>query len=109
MSTTHLVIQIIAGIVGGNVVGFGMKNLSLGVVGNTFAGAIGGVAGGLLLGTLLSGSGTVTFFNVFTISGASEGFNAIVAQLIGGLAGGGIFTAMVGWIKNAITHPRVGN
>jgi uncharacterized membrane protein YeaQ/YmgE (transglycosylase-associated protein family) len=44
MSATlvNLIVQLIAGAVGGNAVGAGMKNVDLGTLGNTIAGAIGG-------------------------------------------------------------------
>jgi hypothetical protein len=108
MTTVNLIIQIVAGIVGGNVAGFGMKNLNLGAVGNTIAGAIGGVGGGLLLGALLPADGSVTFFNVLTVTGAGGDFGSIVVQLIGGAAGGGILTAVVGLIKNAMAGGKAG-
>ena len=48
MSATiiNLIIQIIAGVVGGNAAGAASKDVSLGGVGNTIAGAIGGGVGG---------------------------------------------------------------
>ena len=51
MSATiiNIIIQLIAGIIGGNAAGSGMKNLSLGAASNTIAGALGGVGGGQLL------------------------------------------------------------
>jgi uncharacterized membrane protein YeaQ/YmgE (transglycosylase-associated protein family) len=55
MSATliNLIIQLVAGAVGGNAVGAGMKNVDLGTLGNTIAGAIGGAGGGTLLTVLL--------------------------------------------------------
>ncbi len=51
MSATlvNLIIQLIAGAVGGNAVGAGMKNIDLGALGNTIVGALGGAGGGTLL------------------------------------------------------------
>ena len=51
MSATiiNLIIQIIAGAVGGNAVGAASKDINLGTLGNTIAGAVGGVGGGQLL------------------------------------------------------------
>jgi uncharacterized membrane protein YeaQ/YmgE (transglycosylase-associated protein family) len=45
MSATiiNLIIQIIAGAVGGNAVGAASKDIDLGTVGNTIAGVVGGV------------------------------------------------------------------
>ena len=48
MSATliNLIVQLIAGAVGGNAIGAGMKNVDLGTLGNTIAGALGGAGGG---------------------------------------------------------------
>ena len=55
MSATiiNLIIQLIAGAVGGNAIGAGAKNVDLGTLGNTIAGALGGAGGGTLLTALL--------------------------------------------------------
>ena len=42
----NLIIQLIAGVVGGNAAGAALKDYNLGNLGNTIAGAIGGVGGG---------------------------------------------------------------
>ncbi len=43
----NLIIQLMAGAIGGNAVGAAAKNVNLGTAGNTIAGALGGAAGGL--------------------------------------------------------------
>jgi uncharacterized membrane protein YeaQ/YmgE (transglycosylase-associated protein family) len=48
----ELIIQIIAGLVGGNGAGAALKNLSLGTAGNSVVGAVGGGLGGVLMGML---------------------------------------------------------
>ena len=55
MSATiiNLIIQLIAGAIGGNAAGAAAKNVSLGTGGNTIAGAVGGIAGGSLLTSLI--------------------------------------------------------
>jgi uncharacterized membrane protein YeaQ/YmgE (transglycosylase-associated protein family) len=55
MSATiiNLIVQLIAGALGGNAAGATMKNLDLGTLGNTIAGAIGGAGGGTLFTALL--------------------------------------------------------
>ena len=45
-----IIIQLISGAVGGNVAGALMKNLSLGTLGNSIAGILGGGLGGQMLG-----------------------------------------------------------
>ena len=47
----ELIIQIIAGLIGGNAAGAGMKNTSLGTAGNSVVGGVGGLLGGLLTST----------------------------------------------------------
>ncbi len=100
MSATiiNLIIQIIAGAVGGNAVGSGMKNVSLGATGNTIAGAIGGLGGGQILTALLP-----------VLAGAAGGgtdITSIVGQIVGGGVSGAILTAIVGVIKNAMSGQK---
>ena len=49
----NLIIQLIAGVAGGNAVGAALKDYNLGGLGNTIAGAIGGVGGGQILQALI--------------------------------------------------------
>ena len=55
MSATliNLIIQIVAGALGGNAAGAASKDVSLGTAGNTIAGAIGGGVGGQILTALV--------------------------------------------------------
>ena len=55
MSATlvNLIIQIVAGALGGNAAGAALKDMSLGTAGNTIAGAIGGGVGGQILTALV--------------------------------------------------------
>ena len=76
------VISLITGAVGGNVAGAVFKNLSLGPLGNTIAGVVGGGAGAEILNMVLgsgAGGGTVVG-NV-----ASSGVGSVVVMLIVGL------------------------
>jgi hypothetical protein len=95
MSATivNLIIQLIAGAVGGNAVGAGMKNVDLGALGNTIAGAIGGAGGGTLLTALLP-----------MLQGAAGNVDigALVGQAVGGGVAGAVLTAIVGVIKNSM-------
>src|SRR5712671_1261745 len=78
----NLIIQLIAGVVGGNAAGAALKDYNLGNLGNTIAGAIGGVGGGQLLQAIIP-----------AIAGAAGGgldVGAIVGQIVGGGAGGAI-------------------
>lgn len=88
----NLIIQIIAGIVGGNGIGAAVKDVSLGPVGNTIAGAIGGGVGGQVLQALIPMlAGT---------AGSGLDLGSIVGQAVGGGASGVILTAIAGLIKN---------
>jgi hypothetical protein len=87
----NLIIQLIAGAVGGNAVGAGMKNVDLGTLGNTIAGAVGGAGGGTLLTALLP-------FLQGTAGNVDVG--ALLGQAVGGGVAGAILTAIVGLVKN---------
>ncbi len=93
----NLLIQIIAGAVGGNVAGVAAKDVDLGMLGNTISGAIGGGVGGQILTTLVP-----------MLSGAGTNFDvgALIGQAAGGGVAGAILTAVVGFIMNKMgSHP----
>jgi uncharacterized membrane protein YeaQ/YmgE (transglycosylase-associated protein family) len=77
-----IILQLVAGAIGGNVGGAAMKDSSLGGLGNTIAGAIGGVGGGSLLGPLIgmAANGGFSAGNL-----AASGVGGIVLQIIAGL------------------------
>ena len=56
MDILGLIIQLIAGAVGGNIAGATLKNFSLGPIGNSLAGIVGGGIGGQILAALLGGA-----------------------------------------------------
>src|SRR5204862_2139143 len=91
MSATlmSLIIQII----GGNGAGASLKNLTLGPIGNTIAGAIGGGVGGRLLQLAIP---------IRSGAGGHMDPAAMAGQLVGGGVAGGILTAVVGAVKNAM-------
>jgi uncharacterized membrane protein YeaQ/YmgE (transglycosylase-associated protein family) len=99
MSATliNLIIQLIAGALGGNAAGATMKNLDLGTLGNTIAGAIGGAGGGTLLTTLLP-----------LLQGAAGNVDLgpLIGQAVGGGISGAVLTAIVGLIKNGMGGGR---
>lgn len=92
----ELIIQIIAGLVGGNAAGAGLKNLSLGTAGNSVAGAVGGGLGGLILG-MLGGDGAAA-----ADAAASLDIGAIIQSVAGGGIGGAVLTAILGFVKKAL-------
>jgi uncharacterized membrane protein YeaQ/YmgE (transglycosylase-associated protein family) len=81
-----LIILLIAGVIGGNMVGKSLSDYDLGGVGNTIAGGIGGVVGGQILQAV-----------ILILVGGDVG--SIVAPLVGGVASGAILTAVVAVLK----------
>jgi len=101
-----LIIQIIAGIIGGNAAGAAVKQNSLGPIGNTIAGLLGGIGGGQLLGMIVPAlSGAMTSGAEATSGGMD--ITAIIGQLAGGGIGGGILTIIVGLIRQKMTRAAV--
>ncbi|HTP06277.1 MAG TPA: hypothetical protein VMM54_14115 [Nitrospirota bacterium] len=88
----NLIVQLISGAVGGNIAGSFMKNLSLGTVGNSLAGILGGGIGGQLLGLL----------GLAQASGGGMDIGSIVSSIAGGGVGGGVLMAIIGVIKKAM-------
>lgn len=86
-----LIIQLVSGAIGGNVAGKLFKNLSLGTLGNSIAGLLGGGLGGYLLAML----GIHTGSEEIDLGG-------ILGNVGGGAVGGGVLMAIVSLIKRAI-------
>jgi uncharacterized membrane protein YeaQ/YmgE (transglycosylase-associated protein family) len=91
MNIISLIIETVSGAVGGNVAGAAMKENSLGTVGNSIAGIVGGGLGGTLLQTVM---GTAA------AGGGSLDLTTILSNVAGGGLGGAILMAIVGIIKN---------
>ena len=96
-----IIIQLISGGVGGNIVGGLLKNLSLGTTGNTVAGGIGGLIGGYLT-QILGAGGAEAVANAAAASGLDLG--SLISQVAGGGVGGLILTAIIGAIKNSMAR-----
>jgi len=94
MNIVALIIQLISGAVGGNVAGALMKNLSLGPVGNSIVGILGGGLGGQILAMLGVGGAAAA-------AGTAGGLDlaSIVSNIAGGGVGGGMLMAIVGLIR----------
>jgi len=88
----NLIIQLIAGVAGGNAAGAALKDYNLGNLDNTIAGAIGGVGGGQILQALIPA--------IASAAGGDLDLGAIVGQIVGGGAGGAILTIIAGLVKN---------
>lgn len=83
-----IVVQLISGVVGGNVAGI-MKSLSLGSTGNSIAGGI----GGLVLGQLM---------NYLQTGGATDMTSALLGQAAGSGVAGIVVTAVIGLLRNVM-------
>ncbi|MFK7795072.1 MAG: hypothetical protein AB8B89_06985 [Gammaproteobacteria bacterium] len=88
-SMLPLIINLISGAVGGNVAGGLMKKLSLGTMGNSIVGILGGGAGGALLGMLGIDAGAGT-----------SNIAGILGSVASGGVGGGVLMAIIGVLKN---------
>jgi len=96
-----IIIQLVSGAIGGNAAGAVMKNMSLGTIGNSLVGILGGGIGGQILGMLgiASGAGGAD------LGGATAGLDmgGILGSIAGGGVGGGALLAVVGTVKKMMS------
>lgn len=92
-----LIIQLVSGAIGGNVAGTLMKKFSLGTLGNSILGIIGGGLGGQLMGMLGLGGAEAAE------AATSMDLSSILGSVAGGGVGGGVLMAIVGVIKKAMS------
>jgi hypothetical protein len=89
----QILMNLVAGAIGGNAAGKASPTFDLGTLGNTISGLVGGGVLGQLIPLVLP-----------AISAAAQGGNlsigGILTHLIGGGAGGAILTAIIGALKN---------
>jgi hypothetical protein len=93
MNIISLIIEAISGAVGGNVAGAAMKENSLGTLGNSVAGIVGGGLGGTILHAVMGGTAAAA-------GGGGMDLSSILTNVAGGGVGGAILMAIVGIIKN---------
>ncbi|MGB7932413.1 MAG: hypothetical protein WCH04_09340 [Gammaproteobacteria bacterium] len=86
-SLIPVIIQLISGAVGGNIAGALLKKLTLGPVGNSLVGILGGGIGGQILSALGASAG------------GAGGIGGILGDIGSGGVGGAILLAVVGLIK----------
>jgi len=89
-----LVLQLIAGAVGGSAVGTVLKQFDLGTLGNLLIGIIGGGIGAQLIGALLGGGEASSI-----VGPDGFDFGTLVAQFAAGMFGGGALVLITGLIK----------
>lgn len=89
----QILINLVAGALGGNAVGKASPTFDLGTIGNTIAGLVGGGVLGQVVTLLLPAVTAAAQTGNFSIGN-------IITQAISGGAGGAILTAIVGAVKN---------
>jgi uncharacterized membrane protein YeaQ/YmgE (transglycosylase-associated protein family) len=98
---TSLVIQIIAGLIGGHVAAVAVHEHAFGAVGHTVAGLVGGFLSGYFLQTLAITM--VTSTGSLTEPRPAEVF---MVQVLTGLVSGAIVTMVVGFIKHTFDQNK---
>ena len=101
---TNLVIQIIAGVIGGNVAALVSKEHSFGMPGHTVASALGGAVSGYFFQTIVATvvTGTGDF---------QQGADVVTQWVLQGLAGavaGAILTLAIGLVKHSVDQHGTG-
>jgi uncharacterized membrane protein YeaQ/YmgE (transglycosylase-associated protein family) len=96
-----LIISLISGAVGGNIAGGVLDEHSLGPLGNSIAGIVGGGLGGPLLSALGMARGIGPDRHAPT-GGFDVG--SLIGQVAGGGVGGAIVMIIVGLIKQAVVR-----
>jgi uncharacterized membrane protein YeaQ/YmgE (transglycosylase-associated protein family) len=91
MDTTSLIINLISGAVGGNAAGAVMPDKSLGTLGNSLAGIVGGGIGGTILQAIVP-----------ALAQGGGDLGSIVGNILGGGVGGGLLMVIISFIKKAM-------
>lgn len=93
MDIVGLIVSAVSGLAGGNLSGLALKDKSLGAIGNSIAGLIGGVAGTYILKAV----------NILQAAGmANMSVGEISGMVASGAIGGAILTAIVTYVKNTL-------
>ncbi|WP_420861513.1 hypothetical protein [Algirhabdus cladophorae] len=91
----ELIIGLLSGAAGGNIVGKLSEKLNLGLIGNSLAGIVGGGAGAAILGQL--------GVDPAALAGGAEAGGLDIGSIIGSVAGGGVgggaLMAVIGVVK----------
>ena len=95
-----IIVQVVTGVIGGQAVGAAFKQAAMGQLAKILSGAIGGVGGAAILGSLLGGGG----IDPAAASAAVEGLGGALNlnNIVGGAGGGAILTAIVGAVMNSM-------
>jgi uncharacterized membrane protein YeaQ/YmgE (transglycosylase-associated protein family) len=98
---TSLVVQIVAGVVGGHLAATAAHEHGFGAVGHTLTGLAGGFLSGCFLQTL-----AVTMVTSTGSLNEPRPAEIYMIQALTGGAAGGILTLVVGFIKHGIDHHK---
>lgn len=90
-SLMPVIVQLISGAIGGNVAGAAMKDKSLGVIGNSIAGIVGGGLGGELLNIL----------GVAVTTGGAD-LNSIAGNAGSGGVGGAVLLLVIAVVRKVL-------
>jgi uncharacterized membrane protein YeaQ/YmgE (transglycosylase-associated protein family) len=91
MDIVSLLISLLSGAVGGNVAGAALKDQSLGTLGNSLAGILGGGVGSVILQVLGVAAG-----------GGGLDLGTVLANIASGGVGGGLLMVVIGMLKSAL-------
>lgn len=96
-----IIVQVIAGVIGGQAIGVALKNAAMGQLTKVLGGAVGGVGGALILDKLLGGGGAV---DPAAVAAAAGGLGSALnlENIVGGAGGGAILTGIIGAVMNAM-------
>ncbi len=103
-TVTNLVIEIIAGAIGGCAIAAAAREYRFGVLGHTITGMLGGALSGYFLQTLAA----IMVDSTGDVRAGSDQVTGWFVQAIAGLVAGAILTMAVGFAKHAIEQYRFG-
>jgi uncharacterized membrane protein YeaQ/YmgE (transglycosylase-associated protein family) len=86
----QLIISLVSGAAGGNIIGKLLKNLDLGPLGNSIAGIVGGGLGSQIIAAMGAGGADAA---------AGMDIGSIISSVASGGVGGGVVMAIVGILK----------
>ncbi len=107
-SVISLIIQLLSGAAGGNIVGKLFKNINLGTLLNSVTGIIGGPLGGMILKMLGLAGGAAVAAGGADAAGVDLGgldISAILKDIGAGGVGGGLLMTIIGILKKFLVAP----
>lgn len=93
----EIILQLLGGAAGGNVVGSVLKKMSLGPIGNSVVGMLGGFVANWLAAKYLGASLPTSTPAPASVPG---GFQDVLSNVLVGLGGGGVLTGVLGAVRS---------